>query len=81
MCHLGAWLGSPEACGTRLLGCMDHGSSEILVYGSEMLIHGDAPSLGCSVLGSRRDQVRMTSPMAPMTSSVTAAKSSYWHYK
>ena len=81
MCHLGAWLGSPEACGTRLLGSMDHVSSEMLVYGSEMLIHGDAPSRGCSVLGSRRDQVRIRFSMASMTSSVTAPISSHWHYK
>ena len=81
MCNLGAWLGSPEACGTRLLGSMDLVSSEMLVYGSEMLIHGDASTRGGSVLRSRRDKVRIRFSMESMTSSVSAPISSHWQYK
>ena len=53
--NLGAWLGSPGAWGTGLLGSLDPVSSEMLVYGSgssgssQMLIHGDASTRGGSV--------------------------------
>ena len=46
VCNLGAWLGSPEAWGTGLFGSLDLFSSEMLVYGLVMLIHGDASTRG-----------------------------------